>query len=420
MNEKKRWYDHKWAVRLLLILFYPAGIYGFIRASKKPTITMIITTLFYGGFWVMVFFYQPSPDSDTVVIKETETAETEEDTDQPLTLYQAAEVGDLKMVKRLLKKGEQPYIPPYVFSGIPENDEPENDAYYIAVKNGYLDIADEISKKLPRTPYWVGRNSILRLENDENTISAEKTAFFLDHRANLPLDDVKSLIDVYSNPSTDIEDRQICLTLLNQSAIFDESNNTYSEFGVDLKPYLTSAVIWERLSFPDLKSINQIAGKWEGGRRVPFFEENDEMLSDAYVFVSVKVNFLKNPKIATSPFMKCRIEVDNSSLLNSFIDLMSEQTGTPKILLGGKKKEFFKEMSNGMEGKYNSEHISGEIKIKGETFVKEIILSVYAFEHDFSKNMEMNANKDKIRMDFGPAVSDLLSASYLQIELDRN
>jgi hypothetical protein len=418
--EKKRWYDRKWAVRLLLILFYPVGIYGFIRASKKPTITMIITTLLYGWFWVMVFFYQPSPDSDTVVIKETETVETEENTDQPVTLYQAAEVGDLKMVKRLLKKGEKPYIPPYVLSGIPENDEPEKDAYYIAVKKGYLDIADEISKKLPWTPYWVGRNSILRLENDENTISAEKTIFFLNHRSILPLDDIKSLIDVYSNPSTDIEDRQICLTLLNKSAIFDEANNTYSEFGVNLKLYLVSAVIWERLSFPDSKSINQISGKWEGGRRVSF-EENDEMLSDAYVFVSVKVNFLKNPKIATSPFMKCKIEVDNSSFLDSLIDVISKQTNIPKILLGKKRKEFFKEMSNGVERKFNSEHISGETRVKGETIISEMTLSAYAFEKDFSKNMEMSANKDKIRMAFGASyVSDLLPASYLQIELDRN
>jgi hypothetical protein len=421
MEEKKRWYKHKWAVRLLLIFFYPVGLYGFIRSSRKPIVTMVITTLLFGYFWWIVLFYHSSPDSPTLTTQETEITTVEESTNQLVTLYQAAEDGDLRLVKRLLKNGEKPYVPPYILSGIPENDEPERDAYYIAVKNGHLDIANEISKKIPRTPYWVGRDSILRLESDKNIISVEKMAFFLDHQANLPLEDVKSLISVYSNPSTDIEYRQICLTLLNQSARFDRANNTYGEFGVDLRPYLESAIIWEHLSFPDLKSLSQIAGRWEGGKRV-FFDEDSEMLSDIYTFVSIKVNFLNNPRIATSPFMKYKIEVDYSSFLNSYIEVISEQTGTPKILLGSKKKDFFKELTNMAERKINSEHISGEIKVKGETVVTEITLSAYVFEKDFSKNIEMSVNKDKIRIAFGPAYLEegLVPVRYLQIELDKD
>jgi hypothetical protein len=73
MEEKKKWYDRKWAVRLLLIIFYPVGLYGFIR-GKKPVATMVITTLLYGGFWTLVILApSDAPEMSENVVAESNT-----------------------------------------------------------------------------------------------------------------------------------------------------------------------------------------------------------------------------------------------------------------------------------------------------------------------------------------------------------
>jgi formylglycine-generating enzyme required for sulfatase activity len=75
VKEKKKWYNYKWAVRLLLIIFYPVGLYGFIR-GEKPIIMMILTTLLYGGFWTLVILSPSTPPEERVVnITETEVAD---------------------------------------------------------------------------------------------------------------------------------------------------------------------------------------------------------------------------------------------------------------------------------------------------------------------------------------------------------
>jgi hypothetical protein len=103
--ERKKWYERGRAVRLLLILFYPVGIYGFIRAQRKPVVTMALTTLIYGGFRVLVVVsISSSPETvqemhleDSVPVKTTET-ENDSIDNEPLILYQAAKKSDLKMV----------------------------------------------------------------------------------------------------------------------------------------------------------------------------------------------------------------------------------------------------------------------------------------------------------------------------------
>ena len=74
MDKKNKWYDHKWAVSLLLIFFYPLGLFGFIKTSKKPVVTMILTTLLYSGFWTLIFS-TPSSTTENKVTSAIETTE---------------------------------------------------------------------------------------------------------------------------------------------------------------------------------------------------------------------------------------------------------------------------------------------------------------------------------------------------------
>jgi len=46
--EKKKWYENKMLVRLFLVLFYPVGLYGFIKCPNKPKKTMIIMSVIIG------------------------------------------------------------------------------------------------------------------------------------------------------------------------------------------------------------------------------------------------------------------------------------------------------------------------------------------------------------------------------------
>jgi hypothetical protein len=48
MAEKKHWYENKTWVKLLLIFFYPVGLFGYIKCSNKPKITMIIMSIIMG------------------------------------------------------------------------------------------------------------------------------------------------------------------------------------------------------------------------------------------------------------------------------------------------------------------------------------------------------------------------------------
>lgn len=46
--ETKIWYEKKMWVRAFLVLFYPVGLYGYIKSSNKPKKTMIIMSVFWG------------------------------------------------------------------------------------------------------------------------------------------------------------------------------------------------------------------------------------------------------------------------------------------------------------------------------------------------------------------------------------
>jgi hypothetical protein len=421
-TEKKKWYEHKWAVRLLLVLFYPAGLYGFIRASKKPIITMGITTLLYGGFWALVFL----TPSTTVESESTEQIEVEISNDNDSSsstgtshLYQAAQKGDLKTVKTLLKKGKKPYKTPLAFSGLLENDEVEKDSYYIALQNGHFEVAAEISKYFSTTQYWVGREGIIREGNALSLIEYLRT-----HNILLPKDDVVMLITTFNNHPNNLV-KQNVLSILNYLAKFDNAWNTYADFGIELSPYLGSTDIWETLVFEDAASLNQLAGRWEGSTRIYNQDSTDKgtPIEDASVFVSMEARFYRNIKKATDKYFDYKLEASYNNYLDSIVESLAQKNSIPKILLIGKKKELWKLFQQAMTGvgkKYDSEHVSEEIKLKNYSVVSHITLSAYAFEQDFSRNIYMNATGDKIKLYFSSSyISDFPWVSNFEIELDK-
>ena len=84
IDEKKKWYERAWAVRLLLIIFYPVGLYGFIRGTKKPIIIIIITTLINVGFWTLIII-TPASDPEIKVTNTTEVKENDNEKEQIIT-----------------------------------------------------------------------------------------------------------------------------------------------------------------------------------------------------------------------------------------------------------------------------------------------------------------------------------------------
>jgi hypothetical protein len=425
MKEKKKWYEHRWAVRLLLILFYPVGVYGFIRSSKKPVITMIITTLVYGGFWALVIV-SPSPPPETVQemsLEGTISSEAPETTntsmsDEPLTLYHAAEKGDLKMVNKLLKKGEAPYITPLQFSGIIENDEAEKDSYYIALVNRNFEIVEAISKRIIRTPYWVGRRGII----GEN-LTHEIIECLSKHYIILPIDDVVMLINVLSTVNNNDIDRQNALRILNRLAKFDKAHNTYSEFGIDLSRYINSEDLWSRMKIEDVTRFNQIAGKWEGSTRIynPEYKDyNGTPLEDAYIFVNLKAKFHKNIREASDKYFNYKLEVFYDEYLDSFVNSLAKESSMPKLLFARKKKELWRQIMTGVEAEYKNNDISGETKLRNYSVISDIALSAQIFKKYFLETVYINATKDKMKITFsGSYISNILPVSYFDIELEK-
>jgi hypothetical protein len=110
-----------------------------------------------------------------------------------------------------------------------------------------------------------------------------------------------------------------------------------------------------------------------------------------------------------SAYFEYKITADYSPLLDAMIDLKSQQTGKSKFSLGNDRKQLLGSMTSGVAKKYDTNNITGEIKVKGETVIADITLSYYAYSQDFAANygsVELNKNKDKVKI--------LFPSSYVQ------
>lgn len=208
-------------------------------------------------------------------------------------LYQATVNGDAKAVKSLLKKGYTPYITPYQLSGIPEKDDSDKDAYYAALKNGYIDIAEMIYAKLMRPPYWVGRDGFIFLDDryEIDDVMLKKIEFAKNHQIILPITDIIGLIETYER--SDGELMESCAILLNAMAKFDAANHTYSDIGIDLSYFLDlEAAIPETWISPE--SMIDIAGKWYGSKTITIPASSFDLKNDSSVLVRIEMIYKRN------------------------------------------------------------------------------------------------------------------------------
>jgi hypothetical protein len=417
---KKKWYSHKWAVRLLLILFYPVGLYGFIRGAK-PIITMILMTLLYGGFWTLIILTPYTPPEERVA-STTETrapnASVSLQANEPDLLYQAAERGDLRTVKRLLNRGETPYTAYRANSGNIENDDVDRDAYYIALQKGHFDIAEEFSKKMNRYPYWINRKDVISPNNIDRSIR-----FFINHPAYLPVGDVNTLINNFRRSNNNMEKENI-LIVLNFIAKADQRNNFYADFDIDLSSYLGSIDIWELVVFEDFSSLNLLAGTWNG--LVDVLDQIPKVSADSpdeytiiQVYLSMKFN--RNVRKATDRYLDFYLSANYNRYLDKFIEVVSRETPIPQREINNVKRNFWNEIMAGVATKYNSEHITGETEVRSNfDVISSLKISAQAFESDFSKNIYMNANKTKLKVSVGGRyISNFLPVSIIEIELSK-
>jgi hypothetical protein len=72
----KNWFENKKLVRLLLIFFYPIGLYGYIKCSQKPKITMIIMSIFV-GFGILSLFV-PTESNTQQAAASAQTAQSQD------------------------------------------------------------------------------------------------------------------------------------------------------------------------------------------------------------------------------------------------------------------------------------------------------------------------------------------------------
>jgi hypothetical protein len=210
-------------------------------------------------------------------------------------LYQAASNGDAKAVKSLLKKGHVPYITPYRLSGIPEIDDSDKDAYYVAMKNGYTDIAEMICTKIMRPPYLVGRDGFIFLDGKYEIDAAvlKKIEFTKGHQVIFPINDIIGLIETYKR--NDGELMESCAILLNNMAKFDAVNHTYSDIGIDLTYFLDLEIAIPENWMPP-ESISDITGKWYGSKKVTIPASSFELKDDSSVIVGIEIIYKRNAK----------------------------------------------------------------------------------------------------------------------------
>jgi hypothetical protein len=445
MDAKIKWYERTWAVRLLLIFFYPVGLYGFIRGAirgaKKPVVLMIITTIINGGFWAIIIFtpYTPPDERKTIITQSEEkiidkseeaiidkSEEKTIDKLQPIIesvpLYQAVGNNDLKEVKRLLKKGKSvltPSIPSINSADSSYKYDVDKDAYYLALKNGYFDIAEEISKFITFSPYWVNREGIISLNSRDAIIG-----FLITHNIYLPSNDVKTLINISEKGKNNVEKQnaRIILNNITKIKVFPILD-TYAKFGIDLYPYLESPDIWESVIFETLASFNQLAGKWKG--HVYIYDQFPVNSSDSSnviteIYVSLDAKFNKNIRKATDSYFEYDLYASFNKYYNVLFEAMSKKFPLSRSQIKKAKNKMWTETMKGVQMKLNTEHVKGEIKVGDYNVKSEIKLSAQAFEHDFLNKTYLNATKSKIKLTFsGSYISKFLPVYNFEIILEK-
>jgi hypothetical protein len=72
MAEKKHWYENKTLVKLLLIFFYPIGLFGYIKCPNKPKITMVIMSIVM-GFCILTVILSSNTTANSNVVSDNNT-----------------------------------------------------------------------------------------------------------------------------------------------------------------------------------------------------------------------------------------------------------------------------------------------------------------------------------------------------------